>query len=32
MNTVLAAGAAALTVLVFAAFKLYTLGLPTVCQ
>lgn len=32
MNTVLAAGAAALLVLIFGAFKLYMLGLPAVCQ
>lgn len=32
MNTVLVVGAAALLVLIFAAFKLYMLGLPAVCQ
>jgi len=32
VNKVLAAGAIALTVLVFAGFKLYMLGLPSVCQ
>lgn len=32
MNKILAAGAIALTVLVFGAFKLYMLGLPAVCQ
>jgi len=32
MTKVLAAGAVALTVLVFAGFKLYMLGLPAICQ
>jgi len=32
MSQVLAVGAAALLVLIFAGFKLYMLGLPTVCQ
>lgn len=32
MNKVLAAGGAALLVLIFGAFKLYMLGLPAICQ